>query len=358
VTRRPFAPLLAELTALPIVPPAHTSVVGVEGLGERPIGTGPFRLVERRRDDRIVLRADPDYWEGGPSLDEVELRPIPDPATRLAALRAGHVDLATSLSADQEQVLVRERLRILARPGVQTLYLRLNARRPELTDVRVRRALAHAIDTDQLIATLYRGRARRVTGPFPPDVFGYDPDARPITYDPEAARSLLADAGHADGLRLVFEAPRGRYPKDDQLPQAIAAFWQKVGVQAELRTIEWAAYLQKISAGQGEHVFLLAGANRTFDPHFTVTRLYATTSSFGRDYYGNPAIDPLAIEAAATLDPERRRSLYHELLRILRVDVPAVWLAQLDDIYGARPGVSWHPRADSLLWLRAATVER
>ena len=73
-------------------------------------------------------------------------------------------------------------------------------------------------------------------------------------------------------------------------------------------------------------------------------------------YYGNPEIDPIAAEAAATLDVDRRRDLYHRLLRILRADVPAIWLAQLDDLYGARPGLTWQPRADSLLWLHGTAL--
>jgi peptide/nickel transport system substrate-binding protein len=86
-----------------------------------------------------------------------------------------------------------------------------------------------------------------------------------------------------------------------------------------------------------------------------MTRLYATSSSFGRVYYGNPAIDPLAAEAAATLDREQRAALYGQLLSILRADVPAIWLAQLDDLYGAGSHVAWQPRADSLLWLHGAS---
>src|SRR5262249_8772362 len=109
-------------------------------------------------------------------------------------------------------------------------------------------------------------------------------------------------------------------------------------------------------AGQGEDLFLLAGTNRTFDPHFTMTRLYASASSFGRDYYGNPEIDPPIAEAAATLDRGRREALYHQVLDTLRQDVPAIWLAQLDDLYGARADLRWQPRADSLLWLGGAML--
>jgi peptide/nickel transport system substrate-binding protein len=339
VTQQPFPPLLAELTALAILPPGHTASVGMDGLDRRPVGTGPYRFVEWVQDERIALEADRDHWRGVPSIDQVTSLSIPENATRLAALQAGQVDLATNVTADQVSSLNNRGLQVLARPGIQTLYLRLNARRPPLDDVRVRRALACAIDVDTIIATLYGGHARRVAAPFPPDVFGYDAGATPVAYDPDRARALLAEAGHDAGITLTFETPQGRYPGDAQVPLAIAGDLEKVGVQARLMVVEWAAYLQKVTAGQGEDRFLLAGTNRTFDPHFAFARLYAGASSFGRDYYGRADIDPLVAEAATTLDRERREALYHRLLDILRADVPAVWLAQLDDIYGARlPG--------------------
>lgn len=358
VTRQPFAPLLAELTGLAMAPPRHTAAVGMAGLDAQPIGTGPFRFVERVRDQRLMLDANPDHWRGTPGIDRIELQPIPESFTRLAALRSGAADLATNVAADQIATLTGDGLRILDRPGVQTLYLRLHARRPPLDDVRIRRALAYAVDVDTIVAKLYGGHARRVTAPFPPEVFGYDASASPVPYDPARARALLAEAGYESGLDVTLETPVGRYPGDEQLPPAIAGYFQAVGVRTTLHTLEWGTYLQKVTAGQGESLFLLAGTNRTFDPHFTMARLYGTGSSFGRDYYGNPAIDPLVAEAAATLDRDRRATLYAQILEILRTDVPAIWLAQLDDLYAARPGLVWQPRADSLLWFGEATLDR
>lgn len=354
VTRQPFAPLLSELTALAMLPPAHTASVGMNGLDEQPVGTGPFRFVERVRDQRIVLEANAEHWRGAPAIQRTELWTIPDAFSRVAALRTGEVGLATNIPVQNADSVSRNGLQLLSRPGVQTLYVRLNARRPPLDNVLVRRAIAQAIDLDTILKTVYGSHARRVTAPFPPEVFGYDPSVQPIPYAPDAARALLAEAGLSEGFEVTFEAPRGRYPGDAQTPLTIAGYLEDVGIKVNLRTVEWTAYLAKVMGGQGEDLFLLAGTNRTFDPHFTMARLYASASSFGRDYYGNPEIDPLAAEAAATLDPSRRVVLYHSLLSILRRDVPAVWLAQLDDVYGASTSVGWEPRADSLLWLHGA----
>jgi peptide/nickel transport system substrate-binding protein len=352
VMKRPFAPLLAELTQLMMLPPAYTERVGFAALAERPNGTGPYRLTEHIRDERIVLEGHESHWRGAPAIRTVELRPMPETSTRMTVLRTAEADLAVNVPPDQAPILEREGLTLVGRPGVQALYVRLHARKPPLDDVRVRRAIVHAVDVDQIIASIYVGRARRISGPYPREVFGYDVAAPLPAYDPELARTLLRQAGVADGTEIVFEAPRGRYPGDDQVALAVAGYLEQIGLRAQLRAIEWGAYLKKVQAGDGEHLFLLAGTNRTFDPHFTIARLYGNGSAFGHHYYGNTEIDSLAAEAAAELDAERRAGLYGSILATLRADVPALWLAQLDDLYAARSGLSWQPRADSLLWAR------
>lgn len=358
VTRRPFAPLLSELSQLMMVPPVHAARVGPAGLAAYPVGTGPFRFVERVKDDRIVLEASGQHWRGPPSVARLEFRPLPDTTSRLAAVRTGQIDLATNVPADQIDTLERAGLRVAARSGIQTLYVRLNMRKPPLDDPRVRQAIAHAVDLDQVVATVYGGWARRVNGPYPSEVFAYDPDAPLQTYDPERARFLLRAAGLSEGTTLSFETPRGRYPKDDQLVQVVAGYLEEVGLKTRIQVVDWAAYLDRLQAGQGEHLFLLAGTNRTFDPHFTIARLYTSAGAYGRAYYGNPEVEALAGQAAATLDSERRRALYHQILAIIRADVPALWIAQLDDLYALQPRVAWEPRADSLLWMHPARVSR
>ena len=357
VMKRPFAPLLAELTQLMMLPPVYTERVGFAALAERPNGTGPYRLTERVRDERIVLEAYDGHWQGAPPVRTVELHPMPETSTRMTVMRTGEADFAVNVPPDQAPILEREGLAVVGRPGVQALYIRLHARKPPLDDVRVRRAIVHAIDVDQIVASIYGGRARRITGPYPPEVFGYDVAAPLPAYDPELARTLLRQASVVPGTEIVFESPKGRYPKDDLVTVAVAGFLERVGLRVQLQVLEWGTYLKKIQAGDGEHLFLLAGTNRSFDPHFTIARLYGNGSVLGRVYYGNAEIDALAARAATELDPERRRSLYGNILAMLRGDVPAVWIAQLDDLYAIRPGVAWQPRADSLIRARDFELE-
>ena len=339
-----------------MIPPSHTARLGFAALADQPNGTGPYRFVERVRGERIVLEANDRAWSGPPRTRRIELRRVPDTFTRMATVQAGESDVATNVPIEQVSILQGAGIKVVGRPGVQALYLRLHARKPPLDDVRVRRAITHAVDVDLIISAIYGGRARRITGPYPSEVFGYDAEAPLPTYDPDLARALLRDAGIVEGTTLTLESPLGRYPKDGEVTQAIAGFLDAVGLRIQISAMEWGAYLQKLQAGSGEHLFLLAGTNRTFDPHFTIVRLYGNDSVFGRAYYGNAEIDPLAAEAAAEVDPERRRALYGRILASLRAAAPALWLAQLDDLYAVRPAMDWQPRADSLLWLRTPST--
>ena len=244
--------------------------------------------------------------------------------------------------------MLQQGLWLYERAGVQTLYLRLHARKPPLDDIRVRRALQHAVDVDQLFATVYGGRARRASGPYPPEVFGYDQAAPLPAYDPALARSLLREAGLAAGASLVLEAPRGRYPGDDQVPQILAGYFGEVGLRVELRVIEWAAYLQRLQAGQGEHLFLLAGTNRTFDPHFTIARLYASGSAFGKHYYGSERMTACSIRQrlAVTLNAGGRSTPRYWPSSVL-MSRPSGWASSTTST--PLDPACWRPRADSLL---------
>ena len=158
-------------------------------------------------------------------------------------------------------------------------------------------------------------------------MLGYDAEASLPTYDPEVARALLRQAGVVDGTEIVFEAPQGRYPKDDQIALAVRLPGANRSPGAASRP-RMGGLPEEDPGRRWGTLFLLAGTKRSFDPHFTITRLYGNSGVFGRAYYGKPQIDALAAEAAAELDLERRSRLYGNILAMLRGDAPAVWIAQ------------------------------
>ncbi|MFN8523737.1 MAG: ABC transporter substrate-binding protein [Chloroflexota bacterium] len=355
-TREPFAPLPAELSTLAMLPPRHATAVGLKGLETAPVGTGPYRLERRVADERLEFRAHAGYWGPAPSAERAELVVLPDGATRVLALLAGEVDVATGLTPEAAATAGASGLRVTSAPGIQSLYLRLHARRPPLDDVRVRRAIGLAIDVQAIIREIYGGHARPLGAPFPEDVMPFEAAEAP-PFEPDTARRLIVEAGMDPSVPIVLEAPRGRYPRGEDVAQVVSGYLGAIGLTVETRLLEWGTYLQKVSAGQGEHLFLLAGTNRTYDPHFTLARLYGNGSVFGREYYGSPTIDGPIAEAAATLEPTVRQGRYGAILAQLRADVPAIWLAQLNDLVAYRPPVRGSLASDGLTLLSRIGLE-
>ncbi|HJR01013.1 MAG TPA: ABC transporter substrate-binding protein, partial [Methylomirabilota bacterium] len=215
VLRQPYAPLLNRLIDFPIVPPRYTAEKGNQGLALRPVGTGPFKFVELVKDDHMIVEAFDRHWRGAPKVRRIVYKPIPEPFTRAAALRNNEVDVIDTvppnLAAELERV---GGLRVQRVPSTWIIYLGLNAFNKPLSDVRVRQALNYATDVEALVKSVLDGNGRRMTGPFTPQMFGFDATVKGYGPDPARARRLLAEAGYPDGVEITLESPAGRYQGD------------------------------------------------------------------------------------------------------------------------------------------------
>jgi peptide/nickel transport system substrate-binding protein len=325
---------LAYPTAL-MVSPAAVRRWGRD-YGRHPSGTGPFRLEDWRRAGQVLLTRF-DGWHGAlPPLRQVIFRPVTDPMTRVAELMAGGVDLALELSPDNVAAF-RERpgYRVLEATGPHLWFLILNTRSGPLADVRVRRALNHAIDRESLVRDVLRRTAALADGPVP-RAFAWAVDAAPAGYahDPARARALLAEAGHAEGLRLTFLVPRGG--SGMLAPLALATAIQgdlaRVGVHATIRSFEWNAYLARVNDGLGDAADLAQMAWMTNDPDtlpYLALRCAAVPEAggFNSGYYCNPDADRLIERARAATDRAERARLYRELTALVQRDAPWVSVA-------------------------------
>ena len=342
-----------------MVPPAYFQEVGEEAFNEAPIGTGPFMLEERVSGQRVLLRANPDYWGGTPEIEEVEFRPIQEDGARLAALQTGEIHIATNLplsniprleeTPDVSPVTVE---------GVR-IYLVILDNRPDvgspLEDKRVRQALNYAIDKEALIDVLFEGRARLVDGQQAnANFFGYNADLEPYPYDPERARELLAEAGYPDGIDLTFKYPFGRIANDKEVSEAIAGMLEEVGVRTEQTVLESGEFLNQLVTLQLTPMALAAYATAP-DAHYQ----YSINLAGERySYYNNPEYDALVTEAATTTDPEARQALYERAAEIAHDDPPFIYLFTPDDLYGVSDRVQgWQPRPDQGIDLRGVSLQ-
>jgi len=339
------------------------------------IGTGPFRYAEYRPGEYYRLTRNEEYWcRPEPWLDEIVFRVLPDRAAAGNALQAGEIQLA-AFSA----VPLADLARIAKVPGLKVyangyedltyqLVVEINHRRKELSDVRVRRALAHAIDRDFVVNTIFLGYARASTGPVPrSDRTFYTPDVSAYPFDPERANALLDEAGYPrgeGGLRFRLRLRPAPFFNEtrqfgDYLRQALA----KAGIDAVIVASDTPAHLKAVYT---DHDFDLAVGSPVYrnDPAISTTILFQSGLPAGVPFsnqygYADRAVDDLIRRAAATIDDAERAALYKDFQKRVVEEVALINVAEFSFITVASDtvqNVSNNPRwavsnwADT--WLR------
>ncbi len=250
--KRPY-PILAQLLPwhLPILPPKYVSEHR-DSWGRRPIGTGPYKFVEWIPNDRIVLEANTQYWGGPPPFRRLVFRPIPDETARTAALLSGEVQIVGPLSLDQaDKVAATKGVRVTWTDSLLRERLQVRWDRKPFDDLRVRQAVAYAINRTAVIKNVLGGHARAIYGPAVRSEWGFDPKlADPYPYNPAKAKQLLAEAGYANGLEAEYVYVPGISPKSDETAQAIASDLAAAGIRLKLLPTEWGKFVSLQSGHQ------------------------------------------------------------------------------------------------------------
>ncbi len=333
--KKPFATLLWRLSdgAMGIVPYGSLGE-----MSDHPIGSGPFRFVRAEPDKEVVLERNHEYWGLTPRLDHIRMMVVPDTITRALELRKGSADIAiNALTPDMVVTLEREPgLEVLRAPGTVLQYMNFNLRDPLLRDVRVRQALAYAIDRGPMLEFLWRGFAQPAASILPAQSWAYDGDVPRYEHDPERARQMLDAAGYParNGIRfrLVMKTST-----DENTRLMVAVLQQQlrdVQVQLEIRTFEFATFFADVTKGAFQiHSLRWIGGNE--DPDIFEYAFHSskfTPNGANRTFYGNPRVDQLIDQARSELDQNKRKALYSEIQRILAEDLPSVNLWYLDNV--------------------------
>ncbi len=259
-------PWLAFLGSF-VVPKKYMESVGVDGFVQKPVGTGPYKLAEYQLNSRIVLERNDAYWGPKPKIARVIFEVIKDPSARVAAIESGEVDLTI-------QVPVREVARLGHEPALAaelnpiTRVILIQCRNDlGFADDNVRLAAHHAIDKQALSKAFYGGVAVPLSVPSPPGTPGYLPDYK-FSYDPKLAAQLLAKSGFDTGkpAQIKFATFNGVFPSDFDIARAIQQMWKKVGIDAEIETIEYAKYFELNRASKLPEATLYSWDNASGDP--------------------------------------------------------------------------------------------
>jgi len=332
--KQPFASLLWNLSGAAGIVPYGSG----EDFNRDPIGSGPFRFVSSQQDRNVIVERNPDYWNSPAKLQRVEFKVIPDATTRALELRKQSADVAiNSLVADTVVTLERDRdLSVMEAPGTIYAYLALNLRDPILKDVRVRRAIAYAINVEPIIHYLLRDEARPAYSILPPQHWAYDGDVARYPHDPARARQLLDAAGYAakNGVRFHIAMKTSTEESTRLLAAVLQQQLREVGIALDIRSFESATFLADVTKGAYQiHSLRWIGGNQ--DPDI-FENLFATASfapkRANRTFYSNARVDELIREGRSTLDQQKRKAIYDEIQQILAGDLPYINLWYLDNV--------------------------
>ncbi|AWV21914.1 Transporter [Roseomonas mucosa] len=316
--------------------------LGLQGFGQAPVGTGPYRLRSLRRDQAIVLDAFDDYWMGRPTARAVEFRGIPQVAGRTAALLAGDIDLATNIPPDQVEELQGRSgidLRSVVLANVHVLVF--DQRGAGLSDKRVRQALGLAIDRELLVRTLWNGAALVPHSHNFPEYGDMYLPGRSLRYDPDRARALLREAGY-DGTEITYRTQANYYTNALPAAQVLVEMWKAVGVNVRLQVVENAAQLRPAAGGQ---ISNWSNSTRLPDPLGAIWIGWGpgSTPQVSKSWTSTAAFNRAGHALEAETDPARRRALFATMLDAWEDEAPGTILYQPAELYAVRSNIRWRP---------------
>jgi peptide/nickel transport system substrate-binding protein len=333
-----------DATVIPTLGRAATGVqspAAVEKWGkdiiQHPVGTGPFMLEEWVQNDHITLKANPNYWGGKPLLDKIIFRVIPENSVRLLKLKSGEIQIMDGINpADVAGVRTDLKLQVFQQPGLTTNGVRLPFNVKPFDNKLVRQALNYAVNKDEMNKTLYQGVAESMVSPMPKVEWGVA-DLKPYAYDPEKAKKLLAEAGYPNGFKvqlLSYDVPRGYNPAGGKMAVVIQDYLAKVGVQVEIKTLEWGTFLQTVRSGKWDGMSLGGYTGDNGDPDNFLYNLFSSeTIPVGNSSaYKNAEVDKLTGLARIEPTTAKRIEYYKTVQELIWDDAPWIWVNSVNQV--------------------------
>jgi peptide/nickel transport system substrate-binding protein len=341
VTSKPFGALPANITSLAhlIVNPAYLERYGADygKSAEACSGAGPYKVVEWKKDESMTLEAFEDYYDGPAETGRFTVTVIPESNARAIAVETGQADIADSLSADDiDRLSSLDGFQVVRKRGVSQYLFQFNCSSPVINNVLVRQAISCGLDRQAIVDALYAGE-ELCTAPLSPSTFGYH-NFGAIKQDQSKAKRLLAEAGYPDGVTVkVMVTPV--YIKGVEMGEMIKTQLREIGIEAELETVERAAFVASLNGHTpesynqtyGYDMFIMSAGSNSADADGALKRVYVTdpggTNANNYGFYSNAKVDELIAGAGSETDQEKRRELYKQTMQILYIDDPAgVWI--------------------------------
>jgi peptide/nickel transport system substrate-binding protein len=353
ITKKPDPLLPARLGFYggQIIPEKYFKSVGPDGFNQKPVGSGVVKFREWVKDDHLTLEANKEYWGGAPDFDTATFKPIPEPASRVAALLAGEADIITKVPSDQvEKINGSGKTRVEGAFYAGLYVLAVNSQVPPLDNPKVKQALSYAIDRDAIVKTLWRGQGIVPNGPVAKgDTIGYDPNRPPLAYDQNKARALLQEGGY-NNEPIIIETTQGQLQNDREMAEAIAEMWRKIGINGQIEIIEASVRAQKVAQKTFKGLWWSDPTSTLQDPDGMMWRLLGPGGQ--QDYWRDPEFDRLGNEARFSLDEKLRADDYAKMTDIFLQNFPWLPIVQPVESYGVQNYLSWRPNPNQLFQLR------
>jgi len=310
----------------------------LDEITRKPIGSGPFRFVSAEQDKEVIVERNDNYWGAKTGLAKVRFTVVPDATTRALELRKGSADAAiNALTSDTIVALEREpNLQVERAPGTVLSYLAFNLRDPTLRDVRVRQAIAYAIDRGPLLQYIWRGFAQPALSVLPPQSWAYDQDVAAYPHDSEKARQMLDAAGYRarDGVRFHLTMKTSTEESTRLLAAVLQQQLRDVGIALDIRTFEFATFFADVTSGAFQ-LYSLRWIGGNEDPDIFEYSFHSNRfppKGANRGFYSNPKVDSLTDQARRATDQNVRKQLYAKVQEVLAQDVPYINLWYFDNV--------------------------
>ncbi|MGL5051901.1 MAG: glutathione ABC transporter substrate-binding protein [Fusobacteriaceae bacterium] len=340
-TKEAFGPLLNHLahTAASILNEKAVTESG-DQYGQKPIGTGAYMMDTWQAGDSIALKSNPEYYKGASPIESVVFRSIPEGTNRTIGLETKEIDIAYDVEPiDKARVQEDPNLELIEEPSLSMAYLGFNVNKAPFDNVKVRQAVAYALDVKPIIDVVYQGSGTSANSPIGPLVFGYNENAKSYENDMVKAKELLSEAGYPNGFSFKL------WTNDSPARRDIAVIVQdqlkQIGIDVTIETLEWGAYLD--GTARGEHdMFILGWVSVTGDADYGLYPLFHSSAQGGagnRSFYSNPVVDKQLEEARASVDPVLRKKLYGEIQLKVQEDLPILTIAYTTQNVGVQKNV-------------------
>ena len=317
---------------------------------QHPIGSGPFVFDHYFQDQEVVMKRNEAYFGEKALVPGLRFKIIPEAIVQALELRKGTADITLNvLTPDMIEVMKKdEEVNVLQSEGTNYQYLAFNVADPVFSDVRVRQALAYAIDRDKIIKYLWRSQARPASGLLPPNSWAYEPNVKTYPYDPERARQLLKEAGYE---HLSFTYRTSQDETGRLVASALQQQFREIGVTMEIRSNEFATFFSDVVKGEFQ-MYSLRWIGGNTDPDFFNAVFHskmAPPNGANRGHYSNRRVDELIEFSRREPDQEKRKEAYREIQRIVAEELPYISMFYADNVcvYNKRiEGIRLSPTAD------------